>query len=796
MNKKSAGILLIIFFSLSNTYLFAQSSGTPLFSKRWPAEWISAKKAQDREYGVYLFRKKLNLSKKPEKFIVYISADNRYKLFVNQQFIGAGPARGDISHYNYETIDLAPYLIAGENIISAQVWNEAEYRPEAQISLRTGLIIQGVEETEQVINTNNSWKAIKDSSYRPLRVNIPRTLYYVAGPGEFVDMRKRVKNWMRSDLDDAEWPSAERIESGIPKYITTTFAPTDFWMLVPSQLPPMEFTVQRLQKLRFASGVKAEVSFLAGKNQVTIPPNTSAKLLLDQGYLTNAYPTLLFSGGSNSEISVGYAEALYTKFPEKGNRDVVKNMDFVGRRDSIISDGTNNQAFTTLFWRTYRYVQITITTKEQPLRLSDFYGTFTAYPFILNAKIQADNPDLDSMFKIGWRTARLCAFETYSDCPYYEQLQYVGDGRIQALVSLYNSGDDRLAKNAMNQIDESRLPEGLTESRHPSYTPQYINTFSLWYIGMLHDYMMYGADLDFVKNKLHGEREILNFFNRFQDKDGSLKHAPYWSFTDWVDAKGWTSGVAPVGKDGSSAAMDLQLLLAFQTAGDLENRIGSNAFASEYAELARKLQRTIITKYWDENRKLFADRPEKDLFSQHVNALAILTGTVSGPDSRALGTRLLMDHSLAPASIYFKFYLHTALAKAGLGDGYMDWLDKWRENMRQGLTTWAEKSDLSTSRSDCHAWGSSPNIEFFRTVLGIDSDAPGFAKVKIEPHLGKLKSLYGEMPHPYGMISVEYNIANNAIINLPATLTGIFIWQGQTYPLSPGKNTIALTGKH
>jgi alpha-L-rhamnosidase len=795
MNGKYVGLLMGLYILFIGGVVQGQEPNSPLLSKAWPADWISASGASAKGYGVYLFRKHFKLATKPKKFVVYISADNRYKLFVNEQFVSAGPARGDISHYNYETIDLSPYLKLGNNIICAQVWNEAEYRPEAQISLRTGLIIQGAEDAGEIINTNNTWKALADSSYKPLKVNIPRTLYYVAGPGELVDMRRKVKNWMQPDLDDATWPSAERIESGIPKYITTTFARTDLWMLVPAALPAMEYSVQRLKSVRTASGAKPAALFLHGKGTVTIPPHTSAKLLLDQGYLTNAYPSLVFSGGKNGEIAVGYAEALYTRFPEKGNRNEVVNKEFVGRRDSIISDGTKNQAFTTLFWRTYRYVQIQVTTKDQPLTLEDFYGTFTAYPFKLNAKLKADNPDLDSMLHIGWRTARLCAFETYSDCPYYEQLQYIGDGRIQALVSYFNSGDDRLAKNAMNQIEQSRLPEGLTASRHPSYTPQYINTFSLWYIGMLHDYMMYGADINFVKEKLAGERQIISFFTRFQDKDGSLKHAPYWSFTDWVTAEGWRSGVAPVGKDGSSAAMDLQLLLALQSAASLESKLGLAAYAEEYSRSADQLKQTIQAKYWDADKKLYADRPEKDLFSQHVNSLAILTGMVKGPEALAIGNQLLMSHSLAPASIYFKFYLHMALTKAGLGDGYMNWLDKWRENMHKGLTTWAEKSDLSSTRSDCHAWGSSPNIEFFRTILGIDSDAPGFAKVKIEPHLGRVKRISGEMPHPRGRISVQYDTASNAVISLPNGVTGTFVWRGKSSVLHAGKNIISLKEK-
>jgi len=783
---------LVFLLLISSGSMFAQEAGSNLFTKRWPAEWITAKDATAKGYGVYLFRKQLNLSKVPDKFEVFISADNRYKLFVNGHFVSAGPARGDISHYNYTTLDLAPSLKAGKNVISAQVWNEAEDRPEAQISLRTGLILQGADASTEIINTNATWKAVRDSGYKPLKVNIPKTVYYVAGSGEVVDMRLHVKGWMQPDLDDHTWPSAASIETGIPKFITTTFAPTDGWMLIPSMLPPMEFTIQRFARLRNVEGLKLSTNFPQKKANIKIPSHTVVKLLLDQNYLTNAYPTMQFSGGTDSEITISYAEALYTKFPEKGNREEVVDKVFVGRRDSIISDGSIGQEFTTLFWRTYRYVQIEVHTKDDPLVINDFYGTFTAYPFTLNAHIQTKDPEYGKMLDVGWRTARLCAFETYSDCPYYEQLQYIGDGRIQALVSLFNSGDDRLVKNALNQIDQSRIPEGLTASRHPSYTPQYINTFSLWYIGMLHDYMMYGADQEFVKAKLEGQRQILSFFKRFQDQDGSLKNPPYWSFTDWVTANGWKSGVAPIGADGSSAAMDFQLLLALQTAADLEYKLGILAYADMYSKEAAKLAQTIKTKYWDSRSQMFSDRPEKDLFSQHTNSLAILTGIVTGDPAKDLGKRMLIDDTITEASIYFKFYLHMALVKAGLGNDYMQWLDKWRENLQQGLTTWAEKSDLSTSRSDCHAWGSSPNIEFFRTVLGIDSDAPGFARVRIEPHLGKVKHISGEMPHPKGRIVVNYNLGAEATIQLPMDVDGSFIWNGKAVPLHGGKNIIRL----
>jgi hypothetical protein len=155
----------------------------------------------------------------------------------------------------------------------------------------------------------------------------------------------------------------------------------------------------------------------------------------------------------------------------------------------------------------------------------------------------------------------------------------------------------------------------------------------------------------------------------------------------------------------------------------------------------------------------------------------------------------LTDKTLTQCSVYFKYYLNQALTKAGKGDNYMNWLDIWRENIAAGMTTWAEDSSLGTVRSECHGWGASPNIEFFRTVLGIDSYAPGFTQIKIEPHLGTLTSVSGEIPHPNGKVAVDYKLSSNKFrvkISLPQNTTGIFVWKGKQYPLKAGDNSLVI----
>ncbi len=94
--------------------------------------------------------------------------------------------------------------------------------------------------------------------------------------------------------------------------------------------------------------------------------------------------------------------------------------------------------------------------------------------------------------------------------------------------------------------------------------------------------------------------------------------------------------------------------------------------------------------------------------------------------------------------------------------------------------------------------GSHPNIEFFRTVLGIDSDASGFSKIKVEPHLGSLNKASGEMPHPNGKINTSYQFQDNKwniAIQLPANTPGYLMWNNAGYLQSFDCNCCWICGK-
>src|ERR1035438_9508356 len=77
---------------LLTSLVFAQGPVNPhLLAARWPAQWIAAPATPPFDYGVYHFRKTLELPAAPSRFLVHVSADNRYRLFVNGRFVAAGP---------------------------------------------------------------------------------------------------------------------------------------------------------------------------------------------------------------------------------------------------------------------------------------------------------------------------------------------------------------------------------------------------------------------------------------------------------------------------------------------------------------------------------------------------------------------------------------------------------------------------------------------------------------------------------------------------------------------------------
>jgi alpha-L-rhamnosidase len=795
--------LALFALALTTLTLKAQSPTPPDPTHHdWKASWITHPTAPLREPLVLHFRRALTLAAVPATYPVRVSADNRFVLFVNGHRIGDGPARGDLTHWRYERFDLAPLLQRGENLITATVWNFGVYAPIAQMTDRTAFLLEseatGAESISTGVTNPGGWLVEMESGQRP----VPRMAngfyeYMASGPGEEINAALYDWNWNTWGAAGTSWvpaatPIRESIYANVNKAHSADTTGDNPWGLVPDELPPMEFaTVPAGEAVR--SSLPALHGFPAVP--VIVPAGSHVHILLDRKTLTTAYPRLTVSGGKDAHITLTYAEALYDKGQHKGDRDEVGDRTAIGITDGFLPDGGSHRSFETLWWRTWRYLDLDILTAAEPLTLDSLTAQFTAYPFQERATFHSNDPDLDKIWEVSWRTARLDAHETYMDTPYYEQLQYVGDTRIQALMSYAVGGDDRLARQALQAFDLSRIPEGITRSRYPSILPQSIPTFSLLYVGMLHDYWMYRPDNDrFANSLLPGTRTIFNWFANHEQPDGLLHELPWWSFIDWVSEN---QEIPTYDAQGESCVTTLEYLGALNDAADLEKAFGDPDLATRYQSRAAHVRTGLYDKCWASSRGLIADTPDQKAFSQQANILAVLYDVIPKDRQQQVLRQLIAidpgttPNSVLSASYYFRFYLARALDHTGLADQYLDSIGPWRKLLSLHFSTWPEVP--GNTRSDSHAWSAHPIYDLLTLVVGVEPASPGFATVRIAPHMGSLPSLTASFPHPQGEIKVDYRRQGaglSATIGLPGNLAGTFVLNGKTWPLHPGVNQI------
>lgn len=783
----------------------AEARETPWITDR---EAVAADAAQ--KPVALQFRRVLKFHNRPRHLRIRISADNRFLLFVNGRRVAEGPARGDLQHWPYERIDLAPFLVAGTNIIAVEVWNDAGAAPLAQISSgRTGLWIEA-ENPSQValVDGGPAWRVRVDGS-RSVSPGMPQLIdevgptFYAAGGPEVIDAGRQVTDWTSSRASTADWRPVIAAAPDVAAPVA----------LVLDRLPPMTYRIVPSGQVVRATGVTL-ARFPAGA--ATVPANREATILVDAGRVLAAYPTLVISGGAGARVTMTYSEALYdaasrnmgapgNRLARLHDRAAVGDGLARGLTDTFLPNGGSNRRFEPFWWRAWRFVEIRIRTGDAPLTLERLETHETGYPFVRRGRFVSSDPELNRIWTIGWNTALFDAHETYMDTAYWEQLQYIGDTRIQMLVSYDVAGDPRLAIQALEAFDHSRVVEGLPQSAWPETNKNVIPPFALLWIGALHDYWMRQPDSAVLVRTLPGMRSVLDWYGANLAATGIVQETSGWPFVDWAGKlDGWAFRG---GKGPQNCVITIQYYGALKEAADLEAAVGDPSSAARDRAQAENVRTSLDAHCWDQSRGLYADTPAKDQFSQHGGILAVLYDIVPRERQQAMLDKITTPaggiaapEGMIGSTYYFSFYLARALDHAGLADRYIEMLAPWRGMLRQHFTSFPETPD--PSRSDSHAWTAHPTSGLLTYVAGMETAAPGFARVRIVPHLGKLTSLDAAMAHPKGLIETRYSRSGDrlrATIVLPTGLSGTFEWGGRERSLHSGLNRFtikAVPGAH
>lgn len=683
-------------------------------AEAWPAKWIGFEYDPREDLGVFEFRCSVPASGRQT---IRVSADQRYKLYLNGELIGFGPQRGDLQHWFYETYELD--LREGDEL-AALVWNFGRFAPMAQISARTGFIVEGGN-----LSTPGAWQVRRRTDWDFAMMHNGVGDYYIdIGPGEiFQGTVGPASEWKRPNIiSHAEDRGANG--GGTP------------WMLIPRSIPAMLYE---------PSGIKPRIR----------EDWDGPGVLYDFGELLCAFPRFAFHG-LGGEARITYAEALWLPGGGKGNRDEVKGKTFHGYQDRVILNGEDAE-FEPLWWRTFRY--ILLETGDEGEGSVTVEAIRTGYPLPEESSFTADDPSVQPIWDVSVRTAKLCAGETYFDCPYYEQLQYVGDTRIQALVGYYLGRDRQLQRNAVETLAWSIMENGLTQSRYPSRQTQVIPPFSLWWVMMLADQWLYD-DIEQPTSRFRQAWEVC-----LEAYEGD-----FWQFGDWEPKWGW--GVPPNGR--KSTMHWLLGQIASHSAWSLMHE--ENPLTAPPLKIARNTLNMLERSRVDGLASFKGDAP-----TEHAEALRRILQTYSGDAPTAWPAEALAAADAAKCTYYFSYYKHLAMSEID----YIKELEPWREQIENGLTTFAENPE--PTRSDCHAWSAHPILGFFQIVAGVTSIDRAWRKAEIRPRPGSLRRFDAAIAHPQGELRV---IFENERLSVSSPVPFRLVWEGKSQEFDAGSTEL------
>ncbi len=759
----------------------------------WKAKWIDAgSEISPEETGRVFYLRKTFVTDDPAAFRrAYVSADGKYKLWVNGVPAGRGPARFDPQHQQYDTLDISGLIRPGTNVIAAEVayWKGGDSLtggPYFQISAQPGFLFESGS-----VCSDSTWKTRVSRAHFPPPAGYTQIL--TSGNWqEKVDGRRLFSGWERADFNDRDWRPARMLYPVEPRGAGKYEAP---WNVQAREIPPPEEKRPESTKI-IQSGIvvnsceHAPFGFdvMANKETpvfpVTIPADGKVHyLVVDAGHIVTAFPRLELEGGEGAEVELSYAEAPSLNGC-KGERSSLGNMRIEGCNDSYIThDG--RQYYEPFLHRTFWYVRIAIKALK-PLTVLGLSYRWTGYPFAERGMFLCSDETLNRIWQTGRYTARLCAHETYEDCPYYEQLQYVGDTRLQALIGYYAFGDGRLAKNALRQLNFSRFPEGLVQSRYPCRQTQVIPGFSLYWLLMLDDYYLYTGDLDLVKECTIGIHSVLRFFEGCISARGCLKNIPYWNFHDWA----FPNRGVPVAFSEDCILSTMLYKGALDAAVRLMSALGENEDAIRFSLKSAEVKKALNCYAWSDKEGLYVDEIGSKSLSRHVNAAAILFDVADAEKRQRIAKRLFNDHEVRDTSLFFSFYLHQAALELGQGGYILSDMSRWQKMLDMGTSTWWEVPE--NPRSDCHAWSASPTCTLVQLLLGIRPTEPGFKRVEIKPYTANLKWAKGAVPTPLGDILVSWNKDKEFKLELtiPPGMEGDVLLNGKKRTIGSGNHVI------
>ncbi|HPP67374.1 MAG TPA: alpha-L-rhamnosidase N-terminal domain-containing protein, partial [bacterium] len=398
---------------------------------------------------------------------IFCAADSKYRFWINGRYAGFGPARGHPEHPYYDTYTVN--LNKGENVIAFLV---EHYTDPTTIfaPVEGGLICQIITADGLILTTDNSWKAKTADAYSPL----PNCLF-----PECFDANLEPENWETSDFDDTGWNNAvEKINTKLAP--VTNLIPRPIPLLTEKLLLPQRIlhiyknvkeTNDFLDKEKICETLWSAKQLEINKNALTpeikppckwqnnicldILPNEGICIMLDFGFETLSAIEICAESVSGIIIDLGYSECLWSnKVATLWQSGAVLQGERIILRHGRTLHRINQP-------RGFRYLLIRI---FNPLKekcrviLKSVTGYEEIYPAKQMGMFRCPDKVFEDIYNLSARTVNLCMEDSYTDCPWRERSQWIGDSQPEALFNYYCFGIYDMSKKAILEFTQGNTP--------------------------------------------------------------------------------------------------------------------------------------------------------------------------------------------------------------------------------------------------------------------------------------------------------------------------------------------------
>ena len=714
-------------------------------------------------------RHEFELARVPRACELRITADARYRLWINGEHVCRGPARGYPEHWPFDRVDIAPFLRRGRNLLAVQAHSLGIGTFQYAHRGASGLIVAG-RAGDVDLGTPGAWRVRRAPEQR----RHLRLVSLQLGFQEEVDLRA-VDGWMDAGYDASGWASPSTAplgvmpwhafeERGIPLLREAIAAPLarthvahGVALATADENPGQEWFDQPAAWSPAAVACAHEDGWALVELPASGAGGWSAVSLDCADEVVGSLELDIEGGGSGERLDVLVCEAVH---PERGPLfDDPRQGCRIAFANRIHLAGGVDRCRQIDHWG-FRHIVLVARGTTRPLRIRVRVRT-CLYPLEVVGRLASADPRLDAIHAACVRTQQACMLDAYVDCPWREQAQWWGDARVQAFNTFHLAADARLLARGIRSIAGQEVPNGLTYGHAPTIAHSCIlPDFTLTWVSTLHDHWWQTGDTGLIREQAPRLRRALAYFAGMVAKRGPAKgllpyDARYWLFLDWC----------PIFKGGYPTLYNLLHLQALRHAAKLFALIGARVDAADCQRRAVACESAVGRLYrngaWLGGLDWEGGSVTQD--SPHGEALACLLDL--RPKQRAAsvsGLRTLCAESLDVVrpmrpSPFFMHYVLSALDAAGEGAAVVDCIRRWWGDMLdRGLVTVEEVwRSVPGNQSLCHAWSAHPLAHLARILLGVRQTAPAWKQVTIAPTFC-LDAADGVVPTPHGPITVAW----------------------------------------